>query len=69
VHVLLWEGADRGVETDIGILFVDIRGFTTMAEGEPPEVTAALLNRFYALAADVLSGTTMRSSTNSSATR
>ena len=43
-----------GAEAEIGILFVDIRGFTAMAEGETPEQAAALLNRFYALATGVL---------------
>jgi len=43
-----------GTEAEIGILFVDIRGFTAMAEEASPEETAALLNRFYALSTDAI---------------
>ena len=43
-----------GHETEIGVLFADVRGFTTMSEGAPAEEMAALLNRFYATATDVL---------------
>ena len=43
-----------GVEMDVGILFADVRGFTTLAEDRPPDDVAALLNRFYAAGVDVL---------------
>ena len=43
-----------GVEMEVGILFADVRGFTAMAEHQAPDEVAALLNRFYASAVDVL---------------
>jgi len=43
-----------GVEMDVGILFADVRGFTSLAEGKAPDAVAELLNRFYATAVDVL---------------
>jgi adenylate cyclase len=43
-----------GVETEIGVLFADVRGFTSLAEGQAPGEVATLLNRFYASAVDVL---------------
>jgi adenylate cyclase len=43
-----------GVEMDVGILFADVRGFTSLAERQAPDAVAALLNRFYASAVDVL---------------
>ena len=43
-----------GQEMEVGILFADIRGFTSMAEGQKPDQVAGLLNRFYAEAVDVL---------------
>jgi adenylate cyclase len=39
---------------DIGVLFADVRGFTTLAEHQRPEDVATLLNRFYRVATDVL---------------
>ena len=44
-----------GVELEVGVLFADVRGFTSMAEGMAPAVVADLLNRFYACATRVLS--------------
>jgi adenylate cyclase len=44
-----------GVEMDVGILFADVRGFTSLAEHQPPDAVAALLNRFYSTAVGVLS--------------
>src|SRR5437762_13343866 len=44
-----------GVEMEIGVLFADVRGFTSMAETMSPNDVAALLNRFYASATEVLS--------------
>jgi adenylate cyclase len=43
-----------GVEMDVGILFADVRGFTSLAERQAPDAVATLLNRFYATAVDVL---------------
>ena len=44
-----------GVEMEIGVLFADVRGFTSLAEGMAPKGVAGLLNRFYASASEVLS--------------
>jgi adenylate cyclase len=44
-----------GVEMEIGVLFADVRGFTSLAETMPPQEVADLLNRFYACASRVLS--------------
>jgi adenylate cyclase len=43
-----------GSEIEVGVLFADIREFTSLAERSEPERMAELLNRFYASAADVL---------------
>ena len=43
-----------GVEMQVGILFADVRGFTSLAERQAPDAVAALLNRFYAAAVDAL---------------
>jgi adenylate cyclase len=43
-----------GVEMRVGILFADVRGFTSLAERQAPDAVAALLNHFYATAVDVL---------------
>jgi adenylate cyclase len=43
-----------GVEMDVGILFADVRGFTSLAEHQAPDAVAALLNRFYETAVDIL---------------
>jgi adenylate cyclase len=45
-----------GVEMEVGILFADVRGFTSLAERQAPDEVATLLNRFYASAVDVLCG-------------
>ncbi len=44
-----------GVEMEIGVLFADVRGFTSLAETMAPPEVAQLLNRFYASATSVLS--------------
>jgi adenylate cyclase len=44
-----------GVEMEVGVLFADVRGFTSLAEDMAPEGVAGLLNRFYAAATQVLS--------------
>jgi adenylate cyclase len=43
-----------GVEMEVGVLFADVRGFTAMAESMTPNAVAELLNRFYAVASNVL---------------
>lgn len=43
-----------GVEMNVGVLFVDVRGFTSLAERQAPEAVAKLLNRFYATAIEVV---------------
>jgi adenylate cyclase len=44
-----------GVEMEIGVLFADVRGFTSLAERLGPGEVAELLNRFYASASRILS--------------
>jgi adenylate cyclase len=43
-----------GYEMEVGVLFADMRGFTSWCESQPPQVVASALNRFYAAAADAL---------------
>jgi adenylate cyclase len=43
-----------GTEMEVGILFADVRGFTSLAEHQAPDAVADLLNRFYATAVEVL---------------
>jgi adenylate cyclase len=43
-----------GVEMEIGVLFADIRGFTALAERLPADDVAKMMNRFYAIAYEVL---------------
>lgn len=43
-----------GVTMQTGVLFADIRGFTTQSEGADPEELSLLLRRFYRSAEDVL---------------
>jgi len=45
-----------GKRVDASVLFCDIRGFTTLAESQPPEETIELLNTYYALMFDAISG-------------
>ena len=42
-----------GVELEIAIMFVDVRGSTTMAEGSSPEEYSRRINRFYHAATEV----------------
>jgi adenylate cyclase len=44
-----------GVEMEIGVLFADVRGFTSLAETMAPTGVADLLNRFYESASRILS--------------
>jgi len=49
------EAAPTGTyEKEVGILFADIRGFTTWSEGRSPAEAADRLTRFYSLASSVL---------------
>jgi adenylate cyclase len=41
---------------EIGVLFADVRGFTSLAESMAPNDVAALLNRFYARLRQSLAG-------------
>jgi adenylate cyclase len=43
-----------GTTTDVGVLFADLRGFTTLSEQSDPEAVSVLLRRFYACAEGVL---------------
>jgi adenylate cyclase len=43
-----------GHDMEVGVLFADIRGFTSWCENQPPAVVARTLNRFYATASAVL---------------
>ena len=45
-----------GKRVDASVLFSDIRGFTSLAEAQPPEETIELLNTYYALMFDAISG-------------
>ncbi len=45
-----------GAEVDAGILFADMRGYTSFSESRKPEVVAAHLNPFYRVATSVLAG-------------
>jgi adenylate cyclase len=43
-----------GVDMEIGVLFADVRGFTSLAERTSSAEVAQLLNRFYGAASEVL---------------
>jgi adenylate cyclase len=45
---------ESGRELDVGVLFADVRGFTTLSEQHRPDAVAAMLNAFYEAAIDVL---------------
>ena len=48
------DAPDGGMEMDGGVLFADVRGYTTLSETVPPTGLAMLLNRFYRAATDAL---------------
>jgi adenylate cyclase len=48
------EGPVGGREMEVGVLFADVRGFTALSEHRSPNEVAALLNRFYEGAVEVL---------------
>ena len=43
-----------GITTEVGVMFADLRGFTTRSESITPQEATALLRRLYAVAEDVL---------------
>jgi adenylate cyclase len=43
-----------GITTEVGVMFADVRGFTTRSESLTPQEASALLRRLYAVAEDVL---------------
>jgi adenylate cyclase len=43
-----------GVEMEVGVLFADVRGFTSLSERMAPDDVAQLLNQFYAVASKLL---------------
>jgi adenylate cyclase len=43
-----------GVRKDVAVLFVDIRGFTSLSESLPPEQIVEILNQYLALAANAV---------------
>ena len=45
-----------GKRIEATVMFADIRGFTTLAESQPPEETIELLNTYYTLMFDAISG-------------
>jgi len=45
-----------GKRVEATAMFVDIRGFTTLAESQPPEETIELLNTYYTLMFDAIAG-------------
>src|SRR5947207_5117166 len=45
-----------GRRVEATVMFADIRGFTTLAETQPPEETIELLNTWYTLMFDAISG-------------
>jgi len=48
------KGPVGGTRMDVGVLFADVRGFTSLTERRGAEASTALLNRFYAAAVEVL---------------
>lgn len=56
VDEILKEGVDNlslgGKTCDIAVLFVDVRGFTTMSEHLPPEMVVHVLNKYLTMASD-----------------
>jgi adenylate cyclase len=51
---LLGDQFPGGAETDVAMVFVDIRGSTTLAEGMTPGAFSVVIDRFYRAATDVL---------------
>ena len=45
---------DRGYKTEVGVLFADVRGYTSLAETRGADDIARLLDRFYSLASRII---------------
>jgi adenylate cyclase len=43
-----------GTDMDVGVLFADLRGFTSWCEQQPPSAVERALNRFYAVTTSVI---------------
>ncbi len=58
VQEILKEGTENlglgGKTCDIAVLFVDVRGFTTMSESLAPEKVVAILNKYLTMASDAV---------------
>ncbi|MCR4754830.1 MAG: adenylate/guanylate cyclase domain-containing protein [Lachnospiraceae bacterium] len=58
VQEILKEGTENlglgGKTCDIAVLFVDVRGFTTMSENLAPEKVVAILNKYLTMASDAV---------------
>ncbi len=58
VNEILKEGTDslglQGKLCDIAVLFVDVRGFTTMSEKLDPETVVRILNKYLGMTSDVI---------------
>jgi adenylate cyclase len=54
VHNGALEAKIGGVRKDIAVLFVDIRGFTSLSESLPPEQIVEILNQYLTLAANAV---------------
>ncbi len=58
VNEILKEGVDNlslgGKTCDIAVLFVDVRGFTTMSERLSPEMVVFILNKYLTMASDAV---------------
>jgi adenylate cyclase len=46
-----------GTDMDVGVLFADLRGFTSWCEHQPPSTVERALNRFYAVTTAVITET------------
>ena len=61
VGEILKEGTDAlklgGNTVDIAVLFVDVRGFTTMSERLPPETVVYILNQYLSMASNCVEET------------
>jgi adenylate cyclase len=44
----------KGTRLEVSVLFVDIRGFTALAEGSNPETVVELLNSYFTMVTDII---------------
>ena len=58
LHELLEKGSEAlelgGKRRDIAVLFVDVRGFTTMSEGMEPEMVVEIINKYLKLTTECI---------------